>query len=115
MRRAKKLVELLDFIVETTLSNADRQHLKETAIGVSFFGRAPDYDPKADTIVRSQAWRLRAKLNKYYASEGSEEPIVISIPKGQYAALFSFRSEAQSSGPHDFKQSARRPMNQREE
>jgi hypothetical protein len=91
LRRAERLVQLLKFLVETTLSG-DSRYLKETTIGVSVFGRSPDYDPKTDTIVRSQAWRLRAKLSDYYASEGAEDPVVISIPKGQYAAVFTFRA-----------------------
>ena len=71
--------------------SGDAQYLKETTIGVSVFGRAPDYDPKKDTIVRTQAWRLRAKLRDYYALEGAADPIVISIPKGHYTAVFTFR------------------------
>ena len=92
--RAEKLVRLLEFLVETTLSG-DSRHLKETTIGVSVFGRRPDYDPKADTIVRSQVWRLRGKLEDYYATEGAHDTVVISIPKGQYVANFSLRSFTQ--------------------
>jgi hypothetical protein len=62
--------------------------LKETTIGVSVFARSPDYDPKVDTIVRSQVWRLRAKLRKYYASEGANDPIIIEIPIGRYVPAF---------------------------
>jgi hypothetical protein len=91
LRRADRLVQLLTFLVETTLVG-DSRYLKETTIGVSVFGRAPDYDPKSDTIVRSQAWRLRAKLKEYYAHEGAHDPVVISVPKGQYAAVFTFRT-----------------------
>ena len=38
--------------------------------GVDVFGRGPDFDPRADTIVRVQARRLRAKLHEFYAVEG---------------------------------------------
>ena len=89
MRRAGRLVQLLNFLVETTLRGESR-YLKESTIGVAVFGRAPDYDPKADNIVRSQAWRLRAKLRDYYISEGASDSVVISIPKGKYVPLFSF-------------------------
>ena len=90
LRRAEKLVHLLNFLVETTLSG-NAHYLKETTIGVSVFGRPPDYDPKTDTIVRSQAWRLRAKLRDYYATEGAQDSVIIDIVKGQYAATFSMR------------------------
>ena len=91
MRRAQRLIQLLDFLVETTLSG-NAHFLKETTIGVSVFGRSPDYDPKTDTIVRSQAWRLRAKLKEYYETEGAADQVVIEIVKGQYSATFCFRS-----------------------
>jgi hypothetical protein len=91
IKRAERLIQLLNFLVETTLSGHSH-YLKETTIGVSVFGRSPDYDPKADTIVRSQAWRLRAKLSEYYASEGVEDSVIISVPKGQYTAVFSYRN-----------------------
>src|SRR5215472_16619222 len=61
MNGCNRLVQLLTFVVNSTL-HGEASHLKETTIGVAVFGRAPDYDPKVDTIVRSQAWRLRAKL-----------------------------------------------------
>ena len=92
MIRAGRLNHLLTFLVETTLKG-DAHYLKETTVGVAVFGRAPDYDPKTDTIVRSQAWRLRTKLRDYYNAEGTQDPIIISIPKGQYAAQFAFRSK----------------------
>jgi hypothetical protein len=87
MAGCNRLTQLLDFVVASTL-RGESSHLKETTIGVYVFGRNPDYDPKVDTIVRSQAWRLRAKLRKYYASEGANAPIVIDIPIGHYVPVF---------------------------
>jgi hypothetical protein len=84
---SEKLIQFLTFIVETTL-NGNATHLKETIIGVSVFGRSPDYDPKADSVVRSQAWRLRSKLNEYYQAEGTEDPLIIDIPLGSYVPVF---------------------------
>src|SRR4051794_18988937 len=69
MKNCPRLVQLLTFVVEATLKG-EACHLKETTIGVFVFGRAAVYDPKVDTIVRSQAWRLRGKLKVYYTSEG---------------------------------------------
>jgi hypothetical protein len=93
LRRAEKLIHLLNFLVETTLCG-NAHYLKETTVGVSVFGRSPDYDPKTDTIVRSQAWRLRAKLRDYYATEGANDSVIIDIAKGQYAPTFSLRRPA---------------------
>jgi hypothetical protein len=96
MRGCNRLVQLLTFVVSSTLRGEATQ-LKETTIGVSVFGRSPDYDPKLDTIVRSQAWRLRAKLKKYYASEGADEHVIIDIPVGHYVPAFHVRDRLEVS------------------
>ena len=93
MAPSKRLIEFLVFVVETTLQGHAYQ-LKETTIGVAVFGRVPDYDPKVDAVVRNQAWRLRSKLREYYATEGSADPLMIAIPKGQYAPVFTERNGA---------------------
>jgi len=84
---SEKLMRFLTFVVEKTI-RGESSHLKETIIGMSVFGRTPDYDPKADTIVRSQAWRLRLKLKEYYESEGASEPLKIVLQKGSYVPFF---------------------------
>ncbi len=56
------------------------------------FGRSADFDSSVDTIVRTQAYRLRLKLNEYYLSEGAADPIAIEIPKGHYVPSFHRRS-----------------------
>jgi len=86
---SERLTEFLNFVVEASLNG---EHLKETTIGVSVFGCKPDYDPKADAIVRSQAWRLRLKLKEYYAGEGADDPVIIDLPKGHYVPVFTVRN-----------------------
>jgi hypothetical protein len=90
MSRCAKLMRLLTFVVRATL-DGEADSLKQTTIGVDVFGREPDYDPKMDTIVRSQAWRLRAKLMKYYATEGAYDPVIVSVPRGHYIPIFRSR------------------------
>lgn len=95
MAGCQRLIQLLTFVVGSTL-NGDADHLKETTIGVEVFGRSPDYDPKVDTIVRSQAWRLRSKLRKYYSSEGIKDPVIIDVPVGHYVPVFQLREGAKN-------------------
>jgi len=71
--------------------------LKEYQIATEEFGRPPDFDPAVDSMVRVQAGRLRTKLNEYYASEGTEDPIRIELPKGAYTLAFHHRTQA----PHE--------------
>ena len=77
----------LRFIVERHLEGKD-QELKESLVAVNVFGRSPDYDPKQDPIVRTEASRLRARLSEYYLGEGKEDPLVIELPRGGYVPVF---------------------------
>lgn len=80
---------LLYITEQAELGYADR--LKEQTIGVEVLGRRPDYDPAHDNIVRVRANELRGRLARYFASEGAQEPLVITIPKGGYAPEFVHR------------------------
>jgi hypothetical protein len=81
---------LLEYIAARSLEG-NQNNLKEFTIGVEVLGRRADFDPKTDTIVRVQVRRLRQKINQYYVTEGVNDPIIIAIPKGSYAAEFSRR------------------------
>jgi TolB-like protein/Flp pilus assembly protein TadD len=85
--RRERLSKLLRFLVERQMEGRE-QELKESLIGVEVFGRRPDYDPKLDSTVRTEAVRLRARLSKYYSTEGSQDPLVIELPKGGYVPRF---------------------------
>src|SRR5712691_211147 len=78
--RNQRISRFLQFVVERHLEGRDDE-LKESLIAVEVFGRKPDYDPKQDSIVRSEAARLRAKLIEYYASQGRADQLVIELPK----------------------------------
>ena len=85
--KAHSLRRLLEYVVEETLAGR-ADSLKEYAIGVEVFGRGQDFDPRADTIVRVQARRLRAKLQQYYAVEGYADGLAIDVPTGSYLPRF---------------------------
>lgn len=75
--------QFLAYCVEQTLLGKQKE-IKESTIAVEVFGRAPDYNPRIDPIVRVHAKRLRDKLEHYYLSEGLHDRIRITIPKGSY-------------------------------
>ena len=85
--RNERLSRFLRFLVERHLEGRDAE-IKESLIAVEVFGRKPDYDPRLDSIVRTEAGRLRARLTEYYAAEGSRDPGLIDVPKGGYVPLF---------------------------
>jgi hypothetical protein len=87
---APGLKSLLEFIV--SLAGEGRSdEISEYAIATQLFGRPPSFDPASDTIVRTQAYRLRLKLKEYYEQEGKDDGIGIDVPKGHYVPLFQFR------------------------
>ncbi len=85
--RSERVSKLLRFLVERQLEGRQNE-LKESVIAVEVFGRRPDYNPKLDSTVRTEAVRLRARLDNYYSTEGSDDPIVIDLPKGGYVPSF---------------------------
>jgi hypothetical protein len=83
---------LLKFIVEKSLAG-DLDSLKEYTIATEALGRPPDFDPKADSIVRIQVQRLRKRLEEYYGDEGRDDPVRIVIPSGHYIPEFRTHPE----------------------
>jgi len=85
-----RLKRFVTFIVEEAIARRGGE-LKEYVIGVQVFGKEPSFDPRTDPIVRVQARRLRARLEKYYSEEGQADEVIVDIPKGGYAPLFKSR------------------------
>ena len=81
--RNERLSGFLRFLVERHVEGRDGE-LKESVIAHEVFGREADYDPKVDAIVRTEAVRLRARLEKDYQTDGSQDPWIIDLPKGGY-------------------------------
>jgi len=94
-KSADSLRELLRFTVHETLVGRG-DDLKEYVLGATVLRKGDSFDPKADGIVRVQMRRLREHLERYYATEGRNDPLRIDIPKGTYRP--TFRS-APPSGP----------------
>ena len=85
--QSERLSKFLAFAVESTLAD-HADCIKEYTIGVEAYGRGPGFDPSQDSIVRTEARRLRTKLSKYYEGEGSDDPVVIELHPGSYVPLF---------------------------
>lgn len=86
-RGAPQLSAFLSFIVERHLEGRTAE-VKGYTIAVEAFGRAADFDPQSDPIVRVEAGRLRRALSQYYAGEGSGDPVRIAMPVGAYVPDF---------------------------
>jgi hypothetical protein len=90
LRGKETLRVLLTYLVEKTLDGVAGT-LKEYTIGVEAFGKREDYDPQEDASVRVQIGRLRQKLEEYYRTEGTDDPLVIELPKRRFELLFHER------------------------
>jgi Tol biopolymer transport system component len=80
----------LRFIVEETLDGRS-DGIKEYAIALEVFQKNQNYDPQADSTVRTEASKLRSRLGRYYELEGRDDAVIISIPKGAYVPVFEVR------------------------
>lgn len=81
---------LLRYLVERTLKD-EADGINEYAIGVDVFEKPPSFDPRIESIVRTEAGRLRQKLREYYAGEGRGDRVMIEIPLRSYKPVFVFR------------------------
>ena len=84
--QSDRLGRFLRFTVETTLAG-EEEMLKEYLIGTEVYQR-PSFDPSEDSIVRTEARRLRRKLKEYYESVGKEDPVFIYYRLGSYVPVF---------------------------
>ena len=88
-RKSHRLASFLRFICEE--QQQGRGHtIQEQRIGTVVFGRPESYHMGEDSIVRSQARFLRLRLEEYFATEGKDESIVLTVPKGSYVPGVSF-------------------------
>ena len=85
--RSERARELLRYLVEREQAG-EASRLKGFAIAVDVFGKDAGFDPSTDAVVRVQAGRLRELLQQYSATEGVNDPIRITIPRGGYVPQY---------------------------
>jgi hypothetical protein len=105
-RTSRQCQDMFRYIVEQSLAGSD-ESLRERAIGIEVFGRAPDYDTAEDPVVRLRAADVRKRLAQYYqAQKNSTEQWKIEVPTGSYKAQFQCpgAAVAQVAAPTDVSQ-----------
>jgi hypothetical protein len=85
--RSDTLKNLLRFVCEAEIAGQS-DSLKEYVIGIEALGRPQGYSPTEDSSVRSRAYELRRKLEKFYATEANDASVRIEIPRGSYTPHF---------------------------
>ena len=92
-RHSPRLSRFFTFIVQEALAGTE-QRLKEYAIALEVFGKPESFDPRMDSAVRIAARQLRAKIDLYYLTEGSQDEVLIRLRPGDYVPRFYKRSNA---------------------
>jgi TolB-like protein/Tfp pilus assembly protein PilF len=93
--QSDRLGRFLRFTVEHAIGGT-QDALKEYLIGAEVYDRKPPYHPSQDSIVRTEARRLRSKLKEYYEGEGKDDPIFIYFRPGSYVPVFRSRGNLDS-------------------
>jgi TolB-like protein/Flp pilus assembly protein TadD len=94
--QSERLSRFLRFTVEHAISGKE-DGLKEYIIGTEVYDRKPPYHPSQDSIVRTEARRLRSKLKEYYESEGKDDQVFIYFRPGSYVPVFRSKEPVASS------------------
>jgi TolB-like protein/Tfp pilus assembly protein PilF len=93
--QSDRLGRFLRFTVEHAIGGT-QDVLKEYLIGAEVYDRRPPYHPSQDSIVRTEARRLRSKLKEYYEGEGKDDPIFIYFRPGSYVPVFRSKGNLDS-------------------
>ena len=91
--RSTLLSNFLLYVCDRALSGKTDE-ISEHQIGVQVFGRRPGYNPSEDNIVRSYARHLRQRLDHYFETEGKQEELRLSIPRGKVRSPFRAKPAA---------------------
>ncbi len=84
-------VRLSRFLVMTVkyLLEGRAEMLKEYTVGTEVYERGASYDPIHDSIVRTEARRLRTKLEQFYLSDHSSRAVTIRFVAGSYVPIIT--------------------------
>ncbi|HZS55058.1 MAG TPA: hypothetical protein VFA65_11685 [Bryobacteraceae bacterium] len=95
---SERLQRFLTWTIEQVL-RGEPQNIKQYSLSQEVFDRGAEFDPRIDSIVRTEAQRLRRKLSAYYRGEGISDPILVSIEPGSYVPLLKSREDARIPPP----------------
>ena len=88
LSRSERLRGLLEHIVDQSLAGRG-DAIKAKTIGMDLYGYSVKELELRESVVRVDVGRLRRKLQEYYDSDGSEDPVRIILNKGAYAPIFT--------------------------
>src|SRR5215469_12021273 len=90
LNRSARLRDMLIYVSSRVLDE-EAGEIHEQEVGHKVFGRPANYDTSSDNIVRVHASMLRKRLEQYFAEDGANEPVIVEVPRGNYAPVFRDR------------------------
>ena len=90
LAKSARLRDLFVYLCARVLDDGAVE-IHEQEVGHAVFGRPKNYETALDNIVRVHASTLRKRLEQFFADEGREEPVLIELPRGNYAPVFRER------------------------
>jgi hypothetical protein len=94
--RAARMRDLLRFVVGRVLEGRE-DLLTSPVLAAQVFQRR-EFNPETDSIVRTEASRLRHRLHAYYSKTGRRDRVVILLGRGDYLPVFRLREVPASRG-----------------
>jgi hypothetical protein len=98
LSHSTRQARLLEYLCMKAIAG-EGDTLKEYTIAVEVFDRPANFGQSPDSVVRVEVLRLRKKLERYYSTEASADPLRIEIPVGQYVPQFVPNGAAAREAP----------------
>lgn len=87
---SRQLRDFLLYVSEAAFEG--RTHLDQIEIAEKVLKRGKDFSPLDDASVRKLGTALRQRLQRYYETEGQNDPIRVTLPVRSYIPLFELRN-----------------------
>jgi hypothetical protein len=91
-----RLSQFLSFISEAAF--AGRDHLEQSEIAAAVLENKEEFNPLDDASVRKMATLTRQKLTKYYAENGRNDAMIVTLPVRCYVPQFQLRGKSPGAG-----------------
>ena len=94
---SRQLRDFLQYVSEAAFEG--RTHLDQIEIAEKVLQRGKDFNPLDDASVRKLGTALRQRLDRFYETDGSQDPVRISLPVRSYVPVFELRNSASAIEP----------------
>lgn len=94
---SRQLRDFLLFVSEAAFEG--RTHLEQIEIAEKVLKRGKEFSPLDDASVRKLGTALRQRLQRYYETEGADDPVRVTLPVRSYVPVFEVREAAPGPEP----------------